>query len=69
MEGEQRPLRLHFDRGRPGRTDQIAEGHPALRQQPRQFEMRGIRARENESYQTLLCRGVEFAATGKVTIE
>ncbi len=27
------------------------------------------RARENESYQTLLIRGVEFAATGKVTLE
>ena len=28
-----------------------------------------LRARENPAYQKLLCRGVEFAATGKVTVD
>ncbi len=29
----------------------------------------GLDAKQNDSYQTLLCRGVEWAATGKVTLD
>jgi type 1 glutamine amidotransferase len=29
----------------------------------------GIDSKQNTSYQKLLCRGVEWAATGKVTVD